>query len=367
MKQYRRYQPEANDTAIQYFQRALDRDSSYARAWAGLGDALAQKSNGDSEEGVLEAAIQVSTKAIALDSSLSEGYKSLGLAYQYQGEDEAALAAYNKALERDPANDMASHNVGTIYRKRGDFIRSIEWAERTMQINRNIPETIEHLAHLYREIGDVATSKSLIHQGKQLDDAYPDFYAQESELALLAGDLKEAELEAKSYLKLGADTVRAHTLLGQVYLCQGNWQEAKHAFADALNYLPTKGCMESLSLRALASLADFQAGDTDISRNTWKEILKKMDDEDMSSDPKQKQKVCLISSGILAQTGKVEEAIRCLQETPDLLPSAGILQVHPFFRDLKDEPAFQSLLDSLQHTADSIKVLVKSSDFRPQT
>jgi tetratricopeptide (TPR) repeat protein len=236
-----------------------------------------------------------------------------------------------------------------------------------MHINRNIPETIEHLAHLYREIGDVTTSKSLIQQGKQIDNKYPDFYAQESELALLAGDLEEAEEEARNYLRLGADTVRAHTLIGQVYLCQGNWQRAKQAFGNALTYLPTSGSMESLSLQALASLADYQAGDTEIARNTWKEILKKIDDEDISSDPKQKQKVCLISSGILAQTGNMEQAIRCLQETPDLLPSAGILQVHPFFSDLKDEPAFQSLLDSLQHTADSIKVLVRSSDFRPQT
>ena len=100
---YRRYTPEDNEIAINLFQKAIEVDSSYALAYAGLGDALGQKAyRFFSKPELLDSALAASQKAIDLDEKCSEGYKSLGLVYQYKGQNDKAMEAYEKGFGAEP-------------------------------------------------------------------------------------------------------------------------------------------------------------------------------------------------------------------------------------------------------------------------
>jgi len=94
-------------TAIQYFNRAIETDPTYAEAYAGLADSYAL--SGDWEYGVLSPqdafrkATAAATKALALDDSLGEAHTSLAFALDLYGWDWAAAEAqYKLAIKLSP-------------------------------------------------------------------------------------------------------------------------------------------------------------------------------------------------------------------------------------------------------------------------
>jgi TolB-like protein/DNA-binding winged helix-turn-helix (wHTH) protein len=91
-------------TAIEYFNRAIEADSTYAEAYSGLADAYAL--SGDWKYGVLSPqdafpkAKAAATKALALDESLGEAHASLAYAMDLYGWDwKAAETEYKRAID----------------------------------------------------------------------------------------------------------------------------------------------------------------------------------------------------------------------------------------------------------------------------
>ena len=61
------------------------------------------------------------TRAVELDSSLSEAYKALATAYNYKEDYESAFPLLVKSVELNPTNDQAVGNLGTNFLLRGDL------------------------------------------------------------------------------------------------------------------------------------------------------------------------------------------------------------------------------------------------------
>jgi TolB-like protein/DNA-binding winged helix-turn-helix (wHTH) protein/Flp pilus assembly protein TadD len=94
-------------TAIEYFNRAIEADPTYAQAYSGLADSYAL--SGDWEYGVLSPqdafrkAKAAATKALALDDSLGEAHTSLAFALDLYGWDwETAETEYKLAIKLNP-------------------------------------------------------------------------------------------------------------------------------------------------------------------------------------------------------------------------------------------------------------------------
>jgi TolB-like protein/DNA-binding winged helix-turn-helix (wHTH) protein/Flp pilus assembly protein TadD len=94
-------------TAIEYFNRAIEADPTYAEAYSGLADSYAL--SGDWEYGVLSPqdafrkAKAAATKALALDDSLGEAHTSLAFALDLYGWDwETAETEYKLAIKLNP-------------------------------------------------------------------------------------------------------------------------------------------------------------------------------------------------------------------------------------------------------------------------
>ena len=96
--------------SVQRFEDAVARDTSFARAYAGLAVALELLPYFADvrAQDVRERAMASARRALALDSSLSEAYTALGLAHQHAYEWDLAEQAYRRALELDP-NDAHAH------------------------------------------------------------------------------------------------------------------------------------------------------------------------------------------------------------------------------------------------------------------
>jgi len=104
--------PDQMRLAIQYFEQAVARDPSYARAYAWLSDThwlqIVLASRPTSEQVPL--AREYAAAALALDSSLAEGYWAMAqLLFGFDWDGGAAERAFNRAILLDPGFEEARH------------------------------------------------------------------------------------------------------------------------------------------------------------------------------------------------------------------------------------------------------------------
>ena len=101
-RQYQ-YTDQDVETAIAYFQSAVEKDPAYAQAYAGLADAYIHLGNpvwgGRSPKETLSDAKEAATTALKLDPSLPEAHFSLAQTLQYDWNWSEAGKEYNLALE----------------------------------------------------------------------------------------------------------------------------------------------------------------------------------------------------------------------------------------------------------------------------
>lgn len=96
------------EIAIKKFQKAIELDPSFAKAWAGLADAylstsVAGMGNALSPQEAVRKAKEAAEKAIKLDNTLSVSYNSMGLiSAKYDWNWAAAETFFRMAIERDP-------------------------------------------------------------------------------------------------------------------------------------------------------------------------------------------------------------------------------------------------------------------------
>lgn len=100
--------------AIEYFDRAIDKDSNYAKAYSGLADSYALL--GDWEYGVLSPrqafpkAKTAALRAITLDDTLGEAHASLAFVHDlYDWDWASAEKEYESAIARNPGYATAHH------------------------------------------------------------------------------------------------------------------------------------------------------------------------------------------------------------------------------------------------------------------
>lgn len=115
---------ESIEKAIDYFQRALDRDENYALAYSGLADALILQvdyQNKNAPDSMIkdhtEAALKAQTyvdKAMALNPQLAEVHASQGLIYWVSEHLPEARSAYQEAVRLNPNYSMARMWLGNV-------------------------------------------------------------------------------------------------------------------------------------------------------------------------------------------------------------------------------------------------------------
>ncbi len=120
---WNRRTPEGLASAQQYFERAIERDERFARAWAGLSMTLtvlpgyAGADSGD----ILPRALAAARRAVELDPDGVEGRTALGEALDNVGERALAIAAFDRAIAIDPKYATAHHWKGIVLTEMRDF------------------------------------------------------------------------------------------------------------------------------------------------------------------------------------------------------------------------------------------------------
>jgi len=196
--------------AIQLFQRAIELDTRYAPAYAGLGEAYATLHyDYDTKETWIDKAIESSLKALMYDSTVSEAYAALALAYFSKKSLQEAEAAARKAIDLGPNIFTGYWVLARIYHVTNRDTDSIELLKKTIELNPNFHTAYSQLRMVYERMGDKDKYEEMIRKvldvlplylAQHPDDARSHIYYA-TELAQ-GGQVEEAKIEAKKALEL---------------------------------------------------------------------------------------------------------------------------------------------------------------------
>lgn len=108
--------PSGHMRAIEYFDSAIEKDPSFARAYAGLSESYWSRFWYEADQDLLEKAESAAEYALLLDDQSAEAFAALGQIKETRRDWSGAEAAFTKAVELNP-NDIGAHVglVGTYY------------------------------------------------------------------------------------------------------------------------------------------------------------------------------------------------------------------------------------------------------------
>lgn len=148
------------------FDAALRIDAAYLEALDGLGFAL--EALGDDE-----AAVATYEKAVALNGERHGAFVSahvnLSAYYNRTGRADAALDYARKAIELDPRSDRAWFQKGRAEERQGDMTRAVDSINHAIALNKRASSYYYVLAGLYRRLGKMDESRKALESFARLE------------------------------------------------------------------------------------------------------------------------------------------------------------------------------------------------------
>ncbi|MBX2954608.1 MAG: hypothetical protein KF846_00535 [Cyclobacteriaceae bacterium] len=355
---YYRYTQTENDLAIEQFKNAITIAPDFALAWAGLGDAYNQ-AYGRYNKGThwIDSAIVASDKAIQLDSTVSEGYKSLGSAYYYMNLFEKSDALMKKAVELNPNNVAAIGNLGSNYFVKGDLIEAFRYQKKSAGLNpkNHIPYQI--IGWIYRLLGDLQSAEKWLERSLELKPEY-DTYEHLAYVYVCQDRLDKALALIPKVISLEENDPLVIETAGLIAHFAKNTQTAKKYFELNLNLHPyvntDHGFTTTIHLGQIL-LREGNKIDSEI-------LLSNAMDINLSEWKKgtQDRHVPFNIAGIYAIRGKKKEALHWLQIAIDYKWIDYAMITHgPWFSSLQNDQDMLTLIQPIINKMDSLRLRIE--------
>ncbi len=262
---------ERHDEAIKAYQQAIDLDDSYALPWHSLGETYSGLKR-------LKDAIEACQQAIQRDSEYVLAWNSLGDAYRNLRRYDEATRAYKQAIKIDPKYAWPYHNLGLVYEEQGDFEAAINHYREAIKRHKNSEHKAilwDHTGGIHRLMSENEKAIDAYRRATALDPKYaPPWYSLGNIYAALERDeeainayrqaidanpanpwpyhnlalvyeKREQYSEAVTFYQQAIerhannrDKAVSWDSLGNVYRDAGSFQEAVHAFQEALKLNP---------------------------------------------------------------------------------------------------------------------------------
>jgi TolB-like protein/DNA-binding winged helix-turn-helix (wHTH) protein/Flp pilus assembly protein TadD len=227
---YFRYKddPEGFQKAIEYFQRAVDLDATYAPAYAGLSEAYSTAGLYSvlPYRDVLPKAKVAAKRALELDESLAEAHTALGIMNHYDRDWTSAEREFKRALELAP-NNMLTHTwYGKYLTDMGRFDEAIAVRRRAVDLDPLSIQAKDMLGYTLYYAGHYDESIRQYLQLIEMDprNAYYYMWLSGDYLAIHAS--AEAIAACRKALELGPEDQAVLTLCGHNLALLGRRQEA---------------------------------------------------------------------------------------------------------------------------------------------
>ena len=188
--------------SIRLFQKAVELDPGFARAWAGLGAVEIVANGWIFDDGIDHAPLAkvAAEKALSLNPDLSMPLAILGHIASNNGDFAASLDYFAAAIEKDPKNSSAWLWQGIRHMELGNLDEAIASMKQCLAIDSGYLNCQQHLAYTYLLNGEVETAlelcnETLEHLFHSVDDGFVSTYVRTGHRSL-ALHLASAKLES---------------------------------------------------------------------------------------------------------------------------------------------------------------------------
>jgi len=139
--------------SIEYFQQAIDKDSGYAPAYAGLADSYSLLGGGWqylAPSDSFPKAKAAATKALELDNTLAEAHAALAYAVFFADWDwPTAEREFKRAIELNPNSALSHDHYAECLKTRLRFDERMAEAQRAQELDPLSPEIVSQVGHVY--------------------------------------------------------------------------------------------------------------------------------------------------------------------------------------------------------------------------
>ncbi len=150
--------------AIHLFQKAIELDTRYAAAYAGLGESYATLHyDYDTKEVWVDKAIESSLKALMYDSTVAEAYAALAMAYFSKKSIQEAETAARKAIELGPNIFTGYWVLARICHVMDRDGEAVELLKKTIELNPDFHTAHGELRMAYERLGQRDNMEAVIN------------------------------------------------------------------------------------------------------------------------------------------------------------------------------------------------------------
>jgi tetratricopeptide (TPR) repeat protein len=205
-------------------------------------------------------AVEMVSKAIAINEKEGLYHSNLGTILEAQGKLVEAAACYERALALKPEFVEACYNLGNVLRAQGKLAEAAACYERALALKPDFAEAHSNLGNILRGQGKLGEAAERHEHALRLKPKYPEAHYNLGSALQAQDKLDDAVLCYARALALKPDFVEAHHNLGNVFYALGNLDEAQARYRRALAYQPDDA--EARFSESLAQLCngDFASG-----------------------------------------------------------------------------------------------------------
>jgi TolB-like protein/Tfp pilus assembly protein PilF len=292
---WRKFTPPDEEVALHYFEQAIEKDPKYALAYAGISSVWVRRGviGAVSPEEATSKAMAAITKALELDSTRAEVYRSLAIIQMVQRWDwKDAESSFKKAIALNPNYAEAHILYGHLLIIVGRIKEAMEQDELALKLD---PLNISFKAHhgfalllsrryddvitIYQEVlktdpanmyvlGNLPEAFHMVGKYKEEFEAWKSYFTTSFKDFVHVFDLVNTKADYASILNLEADTLVAQsktklilpTEIAFVYACAGNKDRAMDMLDRAYEvHDPNLNCLLHPGYDSLRSEPRFQA------------------------------------------------------------------------------------------------------------
>jgi serine/threonine-protein kinase len=235
----RRYDKQGNlELAITTFKDALQRDSRYGLAYAGLGEAYWRNFDRTKSPEWLELAREANSRAIELSDRIAPAHVNLGMTYVSSGRYDAAVLEFQRALEIDSLNPDAYRELANAYEATNKIKDAEATYQRAIQLRPNDWLSNSQLGAFYYRHGRYAEAEPLFRKVIALTPDNVNGYSNLGGLYVAWGRYGPGEALLKQAVQVKPSDPRGYSNLGTLYFQLGRYPDAVPMFEQAVARSP---------------------------------------------------------------------------------------------------------------------------------
>ena len=185
-----------------------------------------------------QAAIDLISRAVEIDSTAAAYFCNLGVAYQSTGQIEMAVGCYQQAVDLDPNQVDALNNQAILLRTFGRPEAALAAFERSLEVRPDHPETLNDVGVLLYGLGRLNEAEARLRRALAIAPGYDGALNNLATVLLARGRPDEAVTMARQAVDLNANDARLHDTLGTTLRASGRLEEAIGSYQQALGLAP---------------------------------------------------------------------------------------------------------------------------------